>query len=235
MDFTLIDPPIPSFADWRRLRAKGRDLTILRAMEYDILDQIQITGRVLDFGGGRKADYAPVFPPETSVSSVNIDAEFDPTHIVAPGAPLPFEEASFDTVLTFNTLEHIFDDIGALTELARVMKPGAVLHITVPFLYRVHGHPDDYNRHTPSWWQHALAQCGFRRATLLPLVFGRATAGQLITGRGDKLVRPLTAEWAAMKDILSAKIRMRGHSHYTGRRGERVWHCAPGWYICATR
>ena len=45
---------------------------------------------------------------------------------------LPFRDATFDRVLCSEVLEHIPDDEGAMAELARVLKPGGTMAITVP-------------------------------------------------------------------------------------------------------
>ncbi len=45
---------------------------------------------------------------------------------------LPFANASFDCVVTSEVLEHIQDDVTALAELTRVLKPGGILAATVP-------------------------------------------------------------------------------------------------------
>jgi SAM-dependent methyltransferase len=48
------------------------------------------------------------------------------------GLRLPFADASFDRVIASEVLEHIADDIGALLELARVLRPGGTMAVTVP-------------------------------------------------------------------------------------------------------
>ena len=45
---------------------------------------------------------------------------------------LPFPDAAFDRVICSEVLEHIPDDLGAMGELARVLKPGGTMAITVP-------------------------------------------------------------------------------------------------------
>jgi SAM-dependent methyltransferase len=45
---------------------------------------------------------------------------------------LPFADATFDTVVTSEVLEHIQDDVAAIKELHRVLKPGGTLGVTVP-------------------------------------------------------------------------------------------------------
>ena len=45
---------------------------------------------------------------------------------------LPFADGAFDRIITAEVLEHIGDDGAALAELARVLRPGGVLAVTVP-------------------------------------------------------------------------------------------------------
>ena len=45
---------------------------------------------------------------------------------------LAFADASFDRVITSEVLEHIQDDVAAIAELVRVLKPGGTFAATVP-------------------------------------------------------------------------------------------------------
>lgn len=45
---------------------------------------------------------------------------------------LPFPDGSFDAVITSEVLEHIQDDVTALAEMVRVLRPGGRLAVTVP-------------------------------------------------------------------------------------------------------
>jgi len=45
---------------------------------------------------------------------------------------LPFDDNSFDRVITSEVLEHIQDDVRAISELVRVLKPGGTFAATVP-------------------------------------------------------------------------------------------------------
>ena len=48
---------------------------------------------------------------------------------------LPFDDASFDRVITSEVLEHIQNDVAAISELVRVLRPGGTFACTVPTWY----------------------------------------------------------------------------------------------------
>ena len=51
---------------------------------------------------------------------------------VADATDLPFPDGAFDRVIAAEVLEHIPGDRGAMVELARVLRPGGTMAVTVP-------------------------------------------------------------------------------------------------------
>jgi ubiquinone/menaquinone biosynthesis C-methylase UbiE len=92
---------------------------------------------------------------------------------VADGQRLPFADASFDRIICTETLEHVADAQLALSELARVLRPGGRLAISVPhflceaILYRlIRGYlefPGGHRRiFTPRTLTRALTRAGLQ-------------------------------------------------------------------------
>lgn len=229
LDYTLIDPPKPNLSRWRHITRAFRGLSVLRMLEYEHLVQLPLAGEVLDMGGGQKAKYLPLLPAGLTISSVNIDPGIEPTHIVQPGQPLPFADNSFDAVICLNTLEHIYDSAAVVAELHRVLRPGGALHVTVPFMFRIHGHPDDFLRATPSWWQETFRRAGFARMELTPLVWGRGSTRAVVPGLHGAFTRT-RLHLAMLLDILYARLMFKG-DRMSGRRGHSISGTAPGWFM----
>ncbi len=75
-------------------------------------------------------------------------------------------EAQFDSVVCLNVLEHIADDIGALTSMRRLLKPGGNAIVLVPALPWLYGAMDEQmghvRRYTLSSLRSRFAQAGLR-------------------------------------------------------------------------
>lgn len=210
-----------------------RGLSVLRMLEYEHLSTLTLKGRVLDMGGGQKASYLKVLPVGAQIESINIDPKIEPTHLIEPGQALPFPDNSFDEVICFNTLEHIYDSIAVVNDLFRVVKPGGKVHVIVPFMFRIHGHPDDYTRATPSWWRETFQRAGFSMLELKPLVWGRRSTVSVMPGMHGPLPR-LRLHIAMLLDILTAKLLLRGKT-ISGRRGDSICGTSPGWTMTGTK
>jgi SAM-dependent methyltransferase len=54
------------------------------------------------------------------------------TALVGDARCLPFESGSFDRIIASEVLEHIHEDRAAIAELARILRPGGTIAVTVP-------------------------------------------------------------------------------------------------------
>lgn len=61
---------------------------------------------------------------------------------------IPLRSGSVDRILCMVVLEHTRNPRGVLEEFARVLKPGGLLQMVVPFLWEEHQAPHDYFRFT---------------------------------------------------------------------------------------
>jgi SAM-dependent methyltransferase len=119
--------------------------------------------RVIDIGAG-DAPYRAFFG---HLDYVTVDWQ----HSVHPGAKqsdilasadaLPLDDASADAVIMTEVLEHLSHPARTLGEVARIMRPGAELILTVPFVWILHEMPYDYFRYTPSALTMLLEETGF--------------------------------------------------------------------------
>lgn len=65
------------------------------------------------------------------------------------------------TVLSIDALEHIWDVRSTIQEMYRLLRPGGHVVMTSVFAFRIHAHPDDYWRFTPSCFNRLLSEAGF--------------------------------------------------------------------------
>lgn len=77
-------------------------------------------------------------------------------------------DASFDTALCFEVLEHVPDPAAGVREMMRVLRGGGALLVTVPHLSRLHEQPHDYYRFTGFGLQVMAERAGARVERLEP-------------------------------------------------------------------
>jgi SAM-dependent methyltransferase len=98
--------------------------------------------RVLDFGCG-EGHFAALLS-RAGAEVVGVDVAEEPLRrarsrhpwldalLVEPEAPLSIEDSSFDVVWMGETIEHIADPLGCLSELRRVLRSGGLLLLSTP-------------------------------------------------------------------------------------------------------
>ena len=113
----------------------GLDLALRRTARRR-LRRLPPGGRLLDIGC---ASGTFISEAQAAYSVAGSDVSFDACRVAhsqglavvtGDATALPFASASLDLVTMWDTLEHIADPVGALTEVARVLRPGGKLTLT---------------------------------------------------------------------------------------------------------
>lgn len=94
----------------------------------------------------------------------NVEIEPGPQiDIVASVTDLPFADNSVDLVVTQEVLEHVPLPLKAMEEIRRVLKPGGIAFVQLPFIIGDHPCPNDYWRFTREGIVELARQAGFTR------------------------------------------------------------------------
>jgi SAM-dependent methyltransferase len=124
----------------RQLRELPAFRALLRAVEADFYRDVLLPEPVLDLGCGDGHFAEVAFEQQLDVG---LDPWWEPLTEAAArgrhrrltyalGAPMPFADKSFRTVVSNSVLEHIPEVEPVLAEVARVLAPGGAFHFTVP-------------------------------------------------------------------------------------------------------
>jgi SAM-dependent methyltransferase len=120
----------------------NRSRAVRRTLDGLTAELARNGGLGLNFGSGNSKRRANI---------INLDIYLTGTvDVVYDGSTLPFEDESFDFVMSQEVFEHIPDCHAALREISRVMKKGAKFYLQLPFIIGYHGIPHDYWRFSAS-------------------------------------------------------------------------------------
>ena len=229
----------PTLTRYRALFFRG-GLSVLRSLMYERMTRCGLTGTVLDFGGGARAQYVNEMPrwaapgQTSEYRSANIDPAIQPTYLLQARQPLPLDAGSFDAVLSLSTLEHVYKLDETLAELSRILQPRGRLVLLVPFMFRVHGHPDDYRRGTPSFWCRKLAQAGFDNVVVEALAWGPFSTGQAVSGLPGPF-KSARRHAGLLLDVLWCAYRYRCRTDVVGRQDDGFLSASLGYFIEARK
>jgi SAM-dependent methyltransferase len=123
----------------------------------------EITGRTLDVGCGTKP-YEKYFKCSQYVGleiETTLNHELKRADYFYDGKKFPFKENEFDSVVTNQVLEHVFNPDEFLSEINRVLKMNGKLLLTVPFVWDEHEQPYDYARYSSFGLKSLLEKHGF--------------------------------------------------------------------------
>jgi SAM-dependent methyltransferase len=196
------------------IRYKGRDLRY-RAL-FDVL-RAHCRGAVLDVGGGafvrtaiaERVGFASWTVVEPDAADLPVVDDPRVCTMVGDGCALDLPDASFDTVLSIQVLEHVFEPIRMMQELYRVTKPGGTLVVMAPQTANIHHVPHHYQNFTRYWLEAAAERLD---AEVLSY-------------------QPMGGAWSSVASRLvlqyPAALGIDGYRHPGVRRGWKFWALFP--------
>lgn len=123
----------------------------------------EITGKTLDVGCGTKP-YEKYFKCSEYIGleiETTINKELKSADYFYDGNNFPFKNEEFDSIVTNQVLEHVFNPKEFLSEINRVLKNNGKLLLTVPFVWDEHEQPFDYARYSSFGLKSLLKEQGF--------------------------------------------------------------------------
>lgn len=161
------------------------------------------SGKLLDSGCGSMPYRNLILSNSAVTNYIGLDIEsglnYEDTKpdYLWDGKKMPFDDATFEVVISTEVLEHVSDPNAYLTEVKRVLKPGGLFFFTVPFLMSLHEVPHDYYRYTPFALENIFNKVGFTDIKVKPMGGYNAAMGQMLGlwvnmylwGRKKKIMR----------------------------------------------
>jgi SAM-dependent methyltransferase len=171
-------------------------------------------GRLLDLGCGIGHSYELLAPRETVGLDVDPQALAgqDRETVAADMRSLPFPTASFSSVLSVHSIEHVPDARPVVAEIVRVLEPGGVAVLVTPNRFTF-ARPDEvidpyhYVEYGPAELAELL-EPAFARVEIHGL-FGSAAYLELVAEQLAKLDRLLTGDPLRLRRLVPRRARQR--------------------------
>jgi SAM-dependent methyltransferase len=125
-------------------------------------------GKLLDIGCGNKP-FEKLFKPFVT-EHIGCDVAQSSDHrvdFICSATKLPFEDSSYNTVLSTQVIEHVADHQAFLSEVFRVLKSNGVLILSGPMYWPLHEEPYDFFRFTEHGFRFLLERLGFVKLQVL--------------------------------------------------------------------
>jgi len=176
-----------------------------------------------------------------------IRLDFDPVYepdVVADAQVLPFADGSIDRIRADSVLEHLAHPHHVIRECFRVLRPGGAMLLATPWVFNLHGYPDDYLRYSPSFYERACTEAGFGSVetdveaarglyyTLHNSAKAAIVRTEHVSAPAMRLLHLLTIEW------LAALVPFDEHFHGGARHwfhSVQVVAVKPGAYVASGR
>ena len=147
----------------------------LRIFQIIEANKVFIKGKSLEFGAykNQKKNFSSHLNGEKNFQYTNLKKD-KKNNIQGANLnqKLKFKSNYYQNLIIFNVLEHLVNPTKSLKELNRILKKGGLLIGSTPFLYQVHGAPNDYLRFTADYLIYEFKKKNFKAIYVKELGFG---------------------------------------------------------------
>ena len=149
--------------------------TLLRILQIYKCLNIKLNGLTLEFGAikNKNKTFSNFFRGNSNFHYTNIVP--NKKHKIFHSdltKKIKIPNNKYKNILIFNVLEHLPKFNLAFFEIHRILKKGGCLIGSVPFLYQIHGAPNDYYRFTKDSLNHNLKNNNFKNIKIIALGHG---------------------------------------------------------------
>ena len=169
------------------------------------------SAKILDIGGKkvRKRGQFDIEKHPIQVKYVNIDPGTNPDYL-CNGSSIPIESKFFDGVICSELLEHVRNPTSILKEAFRVLKPGGLMFICVPFIFKIHPDPDDFGRYTDQYLRIILKEVGYKnimieKQGLYPSVLVEMLRGCVFEMQNERRPKSKILRWLLSQMVIYGK------------------------------
>ena len=102
---------------------------------------------------------------------ISLDVNAGPqVEVLGDAQCLPFADGVFSHLVSQEVFEHLPDPCRAMAEVSRVLRPGGMLYLQVPFVLGFHSGPHDYWRFTGPGLRRLVQSAGLEILSCVPAV-----------------------------------------------------------------
>lgn len=152
----------------------------------------KVDGKILEFGTNKRStkkftnhikikDGSEIFyADKIAVNDKEISDNKPDFFIENLEEKLSFKNKSFDNIIIFNVLEHVFEMNNAVSEINRSLTTNGRIIGSTPFLYRIHNAPGDFCRYSDQFIEKILLNNSFSNIEIHNYGFGPFTSSYAI-------------------------------------------------------
>ena len=137
--------------------------SILRTLQLQEFKKIKLKGHCLEFGANKNINRNFLKSNSTKYKAIysNIEKK-NKLYVYLDLEKKINYRTKFDNIIVYNVLEHIFNVDVSLKNINYLLKKNGNFYGSTPFIYRVHGAPDDFSRYSKSFLELKLKNNKFK-------------------------------------------------------------------------